>query len=165
MYLIDANVLMTAADTHYPEDVVPSFWLQILDLLNSGEAKIPQAVYNELIAYQQKWLFQWVKNNVISDKHVLTEDLNQILNLAKVTEWVTNQRKPEYRIHHREKFLAGADPRIIAAAMSERAQIVTYEKAASDPNSRKVKIPEVAAEFNVTCISPIEMLRACNRRL
>lgn len=165
MYLIDANVLMTAADTHYPEDVVPGFWRQILDLFNSGEAKIPQSVYDELIAYQQKWLFQWVKDNVETHDHVLAEDLDQILNLAKVTEWVTNRRKPEYRIHHRDRFLAGADPKIIAAAMSEGAQIVTYEKAASDPNNRKVKIPEVAAEFNVACISPIEMLRACNRKL
>ncbi|MDO5099540.1 MAG: DUF4411 family protein [Corynebacterium sp.] len=165
MYLIDANVLMTAADTHYPEDVVPSFWLQILDLLNSGEAKIPQSVYDELIAYQQKWLFQWVKDNVVTHDHVLEEDLDQILNLAKVTEWVTNQRKPEYRIHSREKFLAGADPRIIAAAISKGAKIVTYEKATSDPNTRKVKIPEVAAEFNVACMSPIEMFRACKRKL
>lgn len=41
MYLLDANVLISAAERNYPPDVVPGFWDQLLEAVASGEVKIP----------------------------------------------------------------------------------------------------------------------------
>lgn len=164
MYLIDANVLMTAADYHYPNDVAPGFWEQILEMLNAGQACIPKSVHGELVAYKQKWLTGWVETN-IAKSFILNEDQAQLQNLAQVTEWVTHGRQPEVRPHERQKFLTGADPRIIAAAMATQSVIVTYEKPVNAPDALKLKIPDVAAQFEVACIGPVEMLRSCNRQM
>ncbi|BAU97215.1 PIN domain-containing protein [Corynebacterium suranareeae] len=162
MYLLDANILMTAADSHYPHDVVPGFWTQILDSLATGESKIPESVHKELIAYRAKWVSTWTKTNA-APEFILNEDSAQIQELALITNWVINIRQPPFKISDRNRFLSGADPRIIAVAAVTKSTIVTYEKPAVDPTSRKVKIPDVAAQFGVSCVTPIEMLRGCNR--
>lgn len=84
MYLIDANVLMTAADYHYPQDVVPGFWEQIIAMLEAGEAVIPESVYKELTVYEQKWTAEWVRDKVLP-QHRLIEDNDQILKLKEIT--------------------------------------------------------------------------------
>lgn len=164
MYLIDANILMTAADYHYPGDVAPGFWTQILDLLAAGDAQVPRSVYKELIAYQAKWVTSWTKNNITGD-FILEEDLVQIQKLAEIADWVTNIRQPPFKASNRDHFLNGADPRIIAAAAVTDATIVTYEKRAGGTTSQKAKIPDIAEHFRVPCITPVEMLRASKRQI
>lgn len=162
MYLLDANILMTAADTHYPHDVVPGFWTQILESLTIGESKIPVSVHKELIAYKAKWVSAWTMSNV-APEFVLDEDSDQIRELARITDWVTNIRQPPFKASNRNHFLSGADPRIIAAAVVTKPTIVTYEKSTGGTTSQKAKIPDVAAQFGVSCVTPIEMLRGCSR--
>jgi hypothetical protein len=164
MYLLDANILMSAADSHYPIEVVPGFWREVLELLDSNQARIHRSVYDELVQYRQKWLYGWVKDN-IHDAHILDLDKEQLIKLALVTGWVQHERQPPYRQENLSKFLSGADPQIIAAAMSIEAVIVTYEKGTSNPKSRKVKIPDVASHFGVSCMSPIDMFMKCKRVL
>lgn len=165
MYLIDANVLMTAADFHYPEDVSPGFWREILTLLDNGTAQVPESVYSELIAYQGKWVTGWVKSN-IDPAHILGMDANQLHVLVEITKWVTSDRKPDYKRSDISRFLSGADPKIIAAAVANgNSTIVTYEKGLGSNGGLKVKIPDVASRFNVGCVSPIQMLRTEKRRI
>lgn len=164
MYLIDSNVLMSAADRIYPFDVVPGYWDQVLAALSARSAAIPASVKSELTVYRQKWLYGWVTAN-IQNSHVLAENQNQIRNLATVTQWVVSGRTPSYQDSDRTRFLSGADPRIIAAAMDVGGTIVTYEKPLNDPNAKKVKIPDVAAHFGIDCVTPIEMFRRLGMKL
>ena len=155
---------MTAADFHYPVDVVPNFWGQILEMLEAGEAMIPKSVRDELGVYKQKWTTNWVETNV-SPQHILVADSDQIRKLKEITNWVVNERQPAFPSRELNRFLKGADPKIIAAAAVEKCTIVTYEKPVNDPNSKKAKIPDVAAQFGVTCVNPIEMFRTVGRQM
>lgn len=165
MYLLDANVLISAAERNYPPDVVPGFWYQLLEAVTSGEVKIPEAVYREATALDDKWLTSWLKNNIDHQRgDVLYEDLDQAKMLARVADWVSDPARP-YASRHVNNFLRHADPRLIAAAAAEAAVVVTYEERVTDPNSTKVKIPNVADEFGVTCVLPMEMFRSLRRTL
>lgn len=78
---------------------------------------------------------------------------------------MVRDRQPSFSSHELNKFFAGADPKIIAAAAVKDCTIVTYEKPVKDPLSKKAKIPDIAAQFGVTCITPIEMLREAGRQI
>lgn len=164
MFLLDANVLMTAADFHYPEDVVPNFWVQILEMLDAGEAMIPKPVHDELGVYKQKWTTDWVTTKVLP-QHILEENTSHIQKLTEITNWVMYERQPAFPSKELRRFLDGADPRIIAAAAVEKFTIVTYEKPVTDPKSKKAKIPDVAAQFGVKCVNPVEMFRTVGRQM
>lgn len=165
MFLLDANVLITAADNHYPVDVAPGFWDQLLGALEAGEAQIPVSVYRELTVQKGRWLTGWLNSNVPSGSAaVLQEDDSQLVALQEVTKWLSSPGR-SFAQRHIWHFLNGADPRLIAAARATRASIVTYEEYISDPNVRKVKIPNVAQPFNVECIKPVDMFRRLKRTM
>ena len=164
MFLLDANILMTAADFHYPVDVVPNFWGQILEMLDAGEAMIPKSVHDELGVYKQKWTSDWVATKV-SPQHILEENASHIQKLTEITNWVMYERQPAFPSKELRRFFKGADPKIIAAAAVEKCTIVTYEKPVADPNSKKAKIPDIAAQFGVKCVNPVEMFRQLGRKM
>ncbi|MFQ5827189.1 MAG: DUF4411 family protein, partial [Dehalococcoidia bacterium] len=57
-------------------------------------------------------------------------------------------------------FLSGADPWVIAHAKALGGRVVTFEK--PEPISTKPKLPDVAGEFGVKCISLWDMLTELN---
>ncbi|MFH1002644.1 MAG: DUF4411 family protein, partial [Chloroflexota bacterium] len=64
-----------------------------------------------------------------------------------------NKNYADFWVH---KFLGGADPWVIAHARALGGRIVTFEK--PEPYSKKPKIPDVAALFDIKCISLWDML-------
>ena len=48
LYLLDANVLITAHTLYYPVDAVPEFWSWISHKGSNGELKIPIENYEEV---------------------------------------------------------------------------------------------------------------------
>lgn len=62
------------------------------------------------------------------------------------------------------RFLDGADPWLIASAKAKGAIIVTHEVIAPN-NSTKVKIPNIAPEFEVECTDIYDLLELTVTRL
>jgi len=48
IYLLDANVLIDAERDYYTMERVPEFWDWLLHLADSGQAKLPIEVFEEL---------------------------------------------------------------------------------------------------------------------
>lgn len=48
LYLLDANVLISAHELHYPLDRVPQFWTWLLAMAATGSVKLPFEIYNEI---------------------------------------------------------------------------------------------------------------------
>jgi hypothetical protein len=53
LYLLDANVLITANSSYYPIDQVPEFWSWLQHQGASGLVKIPLEIMEEVIAGRQ----------------------------------------------------------------------------------------------------------------
>ena len=49
LYLLDANVLMTAHATYYPVDSVPEFWDFLLHQAQAGLVKMPLEIFEEVL--------------------------------------------------------------------------------------------------------------------
>ena len=48
LYLLDANVLISAHELHYPLDRIPQFWTWLLGMAEAGRVKLPYEIYNEI---------------------------------------------------------------------------------------------------------------------
>lgn len=70
----------------------------------------------------------------------------------------------QYTAPQAAEFLRGADPWVIAHALENQGTVVTQEVLAP-PGSRKVKIPNICAQFGVNCIGVYGALRKLGLRL
>ena len=55
-----------------------------------------------------------------------------------------------------------ADPWVIVHAISENAVVVTKETKVTDPNSDKIRIPNVCENMNIRCIDDFKFIREVN---
>jgi hypothetical protein len=60
LYLLDANVLITAQNLYYPLDRVPEFWGWLLHVGDQHYVKIPIELYEE-ITDGKDTLASWLK--------------------------------------------------------------------------------------------------------
>jgi hypothetical protein len=59
LYLLDANVLISAHELHYPLQRIPQFWSWLLTMAEAGTIKMPYEIYNE-IAISNGELKEWI---------------------------------------------------------------------------------------------------------
>jgi len=155
-YLIDSNVLMTAANSYYSFDTVPSFWDWLADVCDNGPVATVTEVRDE-VEYPIA-LVDWVDERDEDTFFIDVSDPSIQDNYTELANWVVAQ---SYGAEYIGKFLSGADLWLIAAAKKLGASVVTEEKAAG-VGSRKVQIPDVCLAFNLRCVNTFSLLRELN---
>ncbi|MBK6290386.1 MAG: DUF4411 family protein [Candidatus Kapabacteria bacterium] len=151
IYLLDANVLIEAKNRYYSFDVCPGFWDWLQRENTSGNVLSIEAVATELVDPDAA---KWVRDNrgffVPSDDSMV----------SGIAAWIQNQTR--FKEAERTKFLRGADARLISHAALNGATVVTKETA--EPQSSRVKIPDVCRAFNVECIDTFKALHQLNAK-
>jgi len=154
-YLLDANIFIQAQNLHYAMDFCPAFWDFLKQEATNKTLVSTDMVYDELKYHNDK-VSQWVIENR-DLLFTISSEIEEIqIKLGEIANFVTSHNT--YKESEKERFMAGADPWIIATASVMELTIVTHEILVPS-NSTKVKIPNVAKEFDVTCINPYKMIR------
>lgn len=150
-YYLDANTLIQAKNGPYAMDVHETFWKFI-------DEKIEARVIASSVMVYKEWtdgnddLAQWAKDR--KDSGFFLEPTEQAQTIfGEIADYVTNN----YGSPHVERFLAGADPWIIAQAKADGAAVVTHEVRVNQ-ESRKVKIPNICEQFQVEWMNLYRML-------
>lgn len=158
-YLLDTNTAITAKNEFYAFEIAPGFWTQLEGKLISEECALIDAVEKELLDGNDE-LTTWIKDlkNKNNEQLILKakDDPEVIENYRRIAELVYNDSK--FKPRYKENFLSKADPWIIAAAKAWGDTVVTFEKM-PEPNSTKVKIPDICKRIEVSCITLYEMMR------
>ena len=67
IYLLDANVVITASNSYYPVDSVPEFWAWLAYQCAIGNIRMPIEIFEEVKDggndVEQDLLFGWVQAN------------------------------------------------------------------------------------------------------
>jgi hypothetical protein len=161
-YWLDADTFIKPYHEAYQFKIVPKFWeyleqkareqviasseFVLIDLERGGRQK---GSPDELLVWARKLkgiLFLTPTNGV---QQVYKQVINSVQN--------SHQYGPQWI----QDFVKGSDPWIIAHAKGLGGQVVTFEESVP-PISKKVKIPDVAAQFGVKCINLWTMLAALN---
>lgn len=156
-FWLDADSLIKPYREAYSFDRVPKFWKFLEE-----KAKEQVIVSSDLVLRELEEgcsdkkhpdeLLVWARIQRGVFFLPPTESIQQMV--GQIGTYV--ESNAQYAPWHIQDFLGGADPWVIAHAKILGGRVVTFEKSA--PNSKKVKIPDVAARFSVNCISLWGML-------
>lgn len=157
MYILDTNIFIEAKNSYYAADICPAFWTFIEQQIHQDQVRSVESVFNELKAGDATdWITVWAKAN----QHAFISPNNLTQNNYKlVVNYVHNNFNPRQQAVR--NFLAKADPWVIAEAITSNCVLVTHESKVFNGSS-KPKIPNIAENFNVRCITTWQLLRELN---
>jgi hypothetical protein len=159
LYLIDANVLITAHNDYYPIDGVPEFWDWLLHQATIDTVKMPLEIYEEIKLggkdTQKDMLYKWVADVTVKKALVLGESVNGKL----VSNCTKNGYAPDLKDN--ELLHIGRDPFLIAYAMASPKDrwVVSNEVSAPSKTRHNRKIPDVCATMGIQCCNIFQMTR------
>ena len=155
IFLIDSNALIAPYQQYYPFDLVPGFWGQVKEGIESGRIIIAGKVFDEVMAGSDElssWIMQFKgKKFDHRDKDIATA-------VGKILDFLRNSSR-----YNNDAVLAWsdikiADPWLIAIAMIHNYTAVTLEKTSNSP--RKPRIPDICDHFGVKHCDLFQMMRA-----
>jgi len=157
------RMLLFSLIEYYQPDIAPHFWKNLKTLILTGQVKLIDSVYEEIVskAKTEDWLVKWMKslkNSVVK----ASQDYKVINTFEKIAQFVNKT----YTSPHKNIFLNGADPWLIAYAKVYNYTIVSMEVFKNeeiDPKTGlikgKVKLPNVAQHFKVKVIKVYEAVK------
>ncbi len=156
LYLIDANLLITANNSYYPLDRVPEFWAWVTHVTRCGSAKLPIEMYEEIKEGSDN-LADWVKEPENREALVLDEEADPQL----VADVVNRGYADDLTDIEVEKI--GRDPFLIAYAVAANERsVVTTEVSKPTASRANRKIPDVCKTFGIACIDTFAFVKALN---
>ena len=159
LYLLDANVLITANNTYYPRERVPEYWDWLVNCGTQGQVKVPREIYEEIIQGKDPkghedplkiWL-EGNKNALLFDEEVDVGLVKQVLDLgyAPGLDDVEIER-------------IGADPFLIAYALIDPTQrrVITAEVSRPKAQRANRKIPDVCKTLGFKSLTTFDLIAA-----
>lgn len=159
LYLLDADVLITANRDFYPLDRVPVFWRWLISEGESGHVKIPLEMHDE-VAVGTDQLADWIKQKAISNSLVLDEEVDRkILNQV-----IRKVYAPD--LNHADLLNASRDPFLIAYALKGHHRcVVTRETSKPTRKLGKRKLPNACKDLKVQWITDYRLYQTRNFRI
>lgn len=158
LYLLDANVLITANGTYYPVDQVPEFWSWVHHQATADRIKIPREIMEEIKAGRKAddLLLNWICEPEIEAALLLNEAVDPVL----VQQVVASGYAPD--LHDDEVEKIGRDPFLIAYALAGSAGRTVVTTEVSRPSAQRAnrRVPDVYQAVGVASCGPFELNKA-----
>lgn len=157
LYLLDANVLMTAHNLYYPLSVVPEFWGWLAYKAEGGAIKMPIETFGELKNgdAHRNALLAWAHQPEVADVLCFTNEVNTDL-VRRVLDAGYGQN-----LNDDELETIGQDPFLVAHALADPEHRIVVTTEVSRPSARRQnrKVPDVCKDLGVQCHDTFKMLR------
>ncbi len=153
-YLLDANTLIEAKNRYYRMTVCPAYWTWVQRSYGAGVVSSIEPVGVELRRGNDE-LAEWARNQAGIFQPVTDEATQQAF--VQVAAHVASQA-PGMKIGALEEFLDGADPWLIAKAMTMQGSVIVTHEQFNLQLRRKYSIPNVCQHFGVGWIDTFELL-------
>lgn len=156
-YIIDSNIFVQSKNFEYSFQYCQAFWDMILVCAQKDMVCSIKSVQTELMQKNDE-LTDWINNALLPSCPNFFEDNYQSMqSYAEIIQWSSSHpsytlpAKNEFAEHHR------ADAHILAHAKEHSYGIITAEK--QDNAIKRIKIPNVAVQFNIPTITLFDFLR------
>ena len=157
LYILDANVIITAKDSYYAMDQVPEFWPWLVHQAAQNHLKMPMEILEEVSAGPNKddLFHKWRKDKETTRALLLDEEAD-----PEVLQRVIDEGY-DASLTDDELITIGKDPFLVAYALNGPDRtVVTTEVSAPAKRRQNRKVPDVCAQFNVPCINTFRLTRA-----
>lgn len=160
-YCIDANAFIQAKNDYYAFDFCPAFWSWLDRHAETDDLICVKAIHDE-IANGGDELAAWFRERA-RHKWLHRIDERQTQEAYRAVAAHVESRRGHYTGEAIANFLRGADPWLIAYALSHGHTVVTHERSRPEAR-RRVQIPDVCLALNVPSIDPYTLLRNLHAR-
>lgn len=158
LYLLDANILITAENSYYGSEMVPEYWDWLLHMGRRGDLKIPLETYSEVVIGSKKGkdaLSLWMEQEYVSDALLL----NEAVSIPMVQRVLAEAYAED--LNDTEVEQIGQDPFLIAYACVDPTRRCVVSNEAKKPTARRSdrRIPNACDDVGVQCCDTFAMLR------
>lgn len=156
MYVLDANVFITASRSYYSFDFAKKFWDFLVEKAKENIVGSVDKVHQELKKGDDE-LKKWADADF--KKYFYSTKSNDILSeYKKLVSEVNNSS--QYIDKAKEEFAQedNADAWVIAYALARDYKVVTLEKS-KPASTKKVYMPDVCMRFNVEFLDTFQLLK------
>jgi hypothetical protein len=156
-YSIDTNVFIeiwSPPANIFSKARMPELWDHIEKLVEAGKIFATKEVYDELKRHATPELLTWLKNH----KDMFIFEKAQV----EAATHIINDVYSKYKEGYRPDVMNGADPFVVAAAMTRSAVVFTleHEQPNHDPaNTNSPKIPTVCDIYGIEHVNIEEFIR------
>ena len=154
IYLLDSNTLIEAKNRYYGMTICPGYWSWVLRSHGQGVVASIETVGDELKRGNDE-LAQWTKHNAALFLPI-SDDATQAA-FAQVAAHVASQTAL-MKAGALDEFVGGADPWLIAKAMTLEGSVVVTHEQFNLQMRRKFSIPNVCQHFGVQCMDTFAVL-------
>jgi hypothetical protein len=154
IYLLDANILIAAANTYYGISRVPEFWSWLHHQGSSGRIKIPVEIYEEVLEGRKEddELLDWVKNDTNRKALLFDEASKPDLVQRVVKEGYADDLTDD------EVEKLGRDPFLISYGLVDVNRCIATTEVSKPTRTRHNRhIPDVCATLKLSCCGPWEL--------
>ncbi|MCI0448163.1 MAG: DUF4411 family protein [Chlorobi bacterium] len=152
-YCLDTNFFIEGWK-YYSPDFCNGYWEIIEQLAKEGQLFIPEKVKDE-IEKKHDNIYQWLKG-----KSFLINPINT--KVQEALKKIYEKEEKHKRLVDSSRNRSEADPWVIAHAISEGATVVTKENKIINPNTDKIKIPNVCENMGVRWIDDFKFICELN---
>jgi hypothetical protein len=162
MFLIDANVLITAKNTYYPLEHIPQFWDWLINKGYEGEIKMPREIYDEVANYSDD-LADWIKGEDAKSALLLEEDADlRLVQQALRHGYQSNDAK----FTDSELIKVGRDAFLVGYGLADNKRtIVTKEVTKRTRRLGSTRLPDACDDCAVSWCDDFTMYRALDFNL
>jgi hypothetical protein len=160
LYLLDANVLISAHELHYPLKRIPQFWTWLIEMAEAGTIKLPDEIYNE-ISVSKGELKDWIS----LPGHGKQLKLDAQVNAAHLQAVISEGYAPDLNESELEQI--GQDPFLIAYAIPYGPAVTVVTREVSRPSKKRQnrKVPDVCKQFGIRCIRDFDLYSELDFRI
>ncbi len=162
IYLLDANVLMTAHNTYYPIDRVPEYWEWLIYQAEKGRVKVPLEIFEEVKEGPDEegkdLLFDWINTEETKEALLFLEEadpdsVNHVVTVGYANDLTDSEIEQ-----------IGRDPFLISYALNHAGQrcVVTNEVSKPSRIRQNRKVPDVCNDLGVRSIDPFTFMKELN---
>lgn len=157
-YIIDTNIFIQSKNFEYSFQYCKMFWDMLLECSKKGIVCSTKSVYKEIYKKNDQ-LSDWVTLELLPACPSFFEDCGQSMqSYAQIMQWANSSSL--YTLPAKKEFATRtvADAFILAHALEHDYGIITAEK--TSISKHKIKMPNVAAAFNIPTLTLFDFLRA-----
>ncbi|WP_116964352.1 DUF4411 family protein [Fastidiosibacter lacustris] len=150
-YLLDSNTFIEAKNKYYRPTIFCEYWRWLSDSYKEFAVASIESVKDEL-KEGNDYLSEWAATN-----NFFFLPVSDIETQSNYIQIIDSIYKSGYKRAACDDFIEGADPWLIAKAMTLKATVVTHERLNLN-SKRKVLIPNMCREFQVSYIDTYDLL-------
>jgi len=158
LYLLDANILITAQNQYYSADMVPEYWEWLLHMAKQGKVKMPLETFEEVCEGAKKRkdaLSIWISQPDVEHALVFQEEVDpELVQAVLINSYAKDLTDTEVE-------QIGQDPFLIAYACVDPANRCVVTNESTKPKSTRAnrRVPNACDDIGVKCCDPFTMLR------